>query len=87
MNAPALVDRAAVMTRLGVGKEALQSLILSGKLPALKVGRRWRFDPRDVESYLRSAKFTPRLKPAPVAVSRPRSRRSAAMSAGADRYM
>lgn len=41
---------------LGVSRHTLRRLVAKGELPAAKIGRQWRFDPRDVESFLAKKK-------------------------------
>lgn len=78
----------AVMARLGVRRKAVMRLLRTGQLTAYKVGRSWRFEPKDIDAYLRSVKFTPRTVSTNLAPARRRARaHTKEMSAGANRYM
>lgn len=41
-----------VAERLAVSETTVHRLVARGELPAIRVGRQWRFAPADVESYL-----------------------------------
>jgi len=53
-----------VGTHLGVGRGAIMALMRAGKLESYRVGRSWRFDPKDVETYRQQARFSGSLTPA-----------------------
>jgi putative molybdopterin biosynthesis protein len=54
-----------VATMLGVHAMTVRNLILREELPAVKVGRLWHVDAKDVEDYLRKAR-TSKAKPKPT---------------------
>lgn len=74
-----------VMARLGIRRKALMRLIGNGSLAAYKVGQQWRFEPKDVDAYLRSVKFHPRHASNQMVAVRRRAR-TQSTSAGATRY-
>lgn len=47
-----LVSIDAVMTRLGICRKTAMRVVATGKLPALKVGRQWRFKPEDIDAFV-----------------------------------
>jgi len=51
-----MLKLADVQRILNMGRYAVLSRVRQGELPAAKVGREWRFDPRDVEAYIRRQK-------------------------------
>lgn len=56
---PDLIGLAVVMRRLDVKRKAVMRLIQRGKLTASRVGRLWKFDPRDVDAYVEASKVRP----------------------------
>ncbi len=74
-----------VMARLAICRKAVMRLIRTGQLSAYKVGQQWRFEAKDVDTYLRSVKFQPRTV-APARL-RARAHQPKQTSAGAARYM
>lgn len=38
--------------KLGYGQAHVRQLIKEGKLPAVRFGRRWRIDPKDLRAYI-----------------------------------
>lgn len=90
MTSPDLIGLAPVMRRLAIRRKAVMRLISAGKLVAHKVGRQWRFDPRDVDAYVEAAKVRPAVA---KGTARPRTSPviaggvSKAAGLGADRYL
>lgn len=85
--AVALITIADVMTRLQVRRKAVMRLVRDGKLVAYQVGPQWRFEPRDIDAYLQSVKFTPRSADRCAPPPRRAPRRSGSQSVGSERYM
>ena len=56
-----------VLEYLQVNLRTVYRLIKAGKIPAVRVGRQWRFRKRDIDAWLGSQR-TPSAGPAPVAV-------------------
>ncbi|MFO7252950.1 MAG: helix-turn-helix domain-containing protein [Actinomycetes bacterium] len=52
-----LLSAKEVQRIFGVSWYTLMGLVQRGELPAIRVNRRWRFDPRDVEAYLERRKL------------------------------
>jgi excisionase family DNA binding protein len=53
-----LIDTAAVAERLSCSEATVRGLVRDRKLIAIRLGRVLRFDVRDVEGYLQSARTT-----------------------------
>lgn len=51
---PKLLEVAHVAHRLGVSQEFVRRLLREGKLPAVRLGRRWRIDPDVLEAFINS---------------------------------
>ena len=51
-----LLDAAAVAERLGVPETWVRETTRSGAMPAIRLGRYWRYDLTDVEAWLESCK-------------------------------
>lgn len=51
-----LWDIQNVMDRLGVGKDWVLNRIRSGELPAVRLGKYLKFDPKDVEQLIEKSK-------------------------------
>jgi excisionase family DNA binding protein len=49
---PRLLEVSAVAHRLSVSPEYVRDLIRDKKLPAIRLGRYWRVDPRDLEAFI-----------------------------------
>jgi excisionase family DNA binding protein len=43
----------AVALRLGLSKQKIYALATSGELPSIRLGRSLRFEPRDVDRFIR----------------------------------
>lgn len=56
---PPLLEVAHVAHRLGYGQAFVRQLIAGGALPAIRLGRRWRIDPRDLEAFINARRRTP----------------------------
>jgi excisionase family DNA binding protein len=66
-----------VLEYLQVNLRTVYRLIKAGKIPAVRVGRQWRFRKRDIDAWLENQR--PRsARPAPAAVARPAAIGSAA---------
>lgn len=85
-----LIPIKAVEKRLGVARKTVLLLVTRARLKGLKVGRQWRFDPKDIDAYIEQQKaaVVPREAAPRITVrSRPRPRGPAHSSwKGADRY-
>jgi excisionase family DNA binding protein len=60
---PTLLDSSGVAGMLGITERHVRRLVLERRIPFAKVGRFVRFDPRDIEQWVRAAKVptvTPR---------------------------
>jgi excisionase family DNA binding protein len=55
-GAERLLHVAHVATRLGVSHQFVRELCRDQKLPALRLGRRWRVRPRDLETFIEARK-------------------------------
>jgi excisionase family DNA binding protein len=49
---PRLLEVSHVAHRLSASQEFVRRLIRESRLPAIRLGTRWRVDPRDLESYI-----------------------------------
>lgn len=49
---PRLLEVSHVAHRLSASPEFVRRLIREGRLPAIRLGIRWRVDPRDLEAYI-----------------------------------
>jgi len=49
---PHLLEVSHVAHRLSAGQEFVRRLIREHRLPAIRLGTRWRVDPRDLEAYI-----------------------------------
>jgi excisionase family DNA binding protein len=68
-----------VLEYLQVNLRTVYRLIKAGKIPAVRVGRQWRFRKRDIDAWLESQRprgarpgVAPSPRPAPAAAARPR---------------
>ncbi len=52
MNDDKLVNRDEAARRVGLPSRTVYALARRGELPAIKVGRVWRFDPRQLDAWL-----------------------------------
>src|SRR5512145_1852325 len=65
-----------VLEYLQVNLRTVYRLIKAGKIPAVRVGRQWRFRKRDIDAWLESQRpRTVRPAPAPVKASKPATTR------------
>src|SRR2546426_11569815 len=62
-----------VLEYLQVNLRTVYRLIKAGKIPAVRVGRQWRFRKRDIDAWLDSQRPRGGSRPAPVAPARPAS--------------
>jgi len=53
-----LLPTSEVATFLGVTPKTVNNLIASRELPAVRVGARWKVDPRDLDRYVRRNRTT-----------------------------
>jgi excisionase family DNA binding protein len=53
-----LLTRRDVQERLGVSEPTMYRWIYNGTLPAIRVGRLYKFEPRDIEKLLQSRRVT-----------------------------
>jgi excisionase family DNA binding protein len=60
-----------VLEYLQVNLRTVYRLIKAGKIPAVRVGRQWRFRKRDIDAWLDSQRPRSGARPAPSAVPRP----------------
>lgn len=49
---PPLLDLHAVAARVNAGESTIRRWAREGKIPVVRLGRRLRFDPRDVEQFI-----------------------------------
>lgn len=49
---PRLLEVSHVAHRLSASQEFVRRLIRDGRLAAIRIGTRWRVDPRDLETYI-----------------------------------
>jgi excisionase family DNA binding protein len=70
-----------VLEYLQVNLRTVYRLIKAGKIPAVRVGRQWRFRKRDIDAWLDSQRPRSGARPSPSAVPRP------AASAGRPRIL
>jgi excisionase family DNA binding protein len=62
-----------VLEYLQVNLRTVYRLIKAGKIPAVRVGRQWRFRKRDIDAWLDSQRPRGGSRPAPAAPARPAS--------------
>src|SRR5207344_1603883 len=62
-----------VLEYLQVNLRTVYRLIKAGKIPAVRVGRQWRFRKRDIDSWLDSQRPRGGTRPPPATSSRPTS--------------
>lgn len=77
-----MIDEAFLTTEevlgyLQVNLRTVYRLIKAGRIPAVRVGRQWRFRKSDIDAWLdsqrpRASRAAPAAKPAPAATARPR---------------
>src|SRR5216117_2049091 len=60
-----------VLEYLQVNLRTVDRLIKAGKIPAVRVGRQWRFRKRDIDAWLDSQRPRGGARPAPAAPARP----------------
>jgi excisionase family DNA binding protein len=60
-----------VLEYLQVNLRTVYRLIKAGKIPAVRVGRQWRFRKRDIDAWLDSQRARGGSRPAPTASARP----------------
>src|SRR5947199_3925418 len=60
-----------VLEYLQVNLRTVYRLIKAGKIPAVRVGRQWRFRKRDIDAWLDSQRPRGGARPAPAAPARP----------------
>jgi excisionase family DNA binding protein len=60
-----------VLEYLQVNLRTVYRLIKAGKIPAVRVGRQWRFRKRDIDAWLDSQRPRGSSRPAPTAAARP----------------
>ena len=60
-----------VLEYLQVNLRTVYRLIKAGKIPAVRVGRQWRFRKRDIDAWLDSQRPRSGARPAPVPAGRP----------------
>ena len=60
-----------VLEYLQVNLRTVYRLIKAGKIPAVRVGRQWRFRKRDIDAWLDSQRARGGSRPAPTAPARP----------------
>ena len=60
-----------VLEYLQVNLRTVYRLIKAGKIPAVRVGRQWRFRKRDIDAWLDSQRPRDGSRPAPAAAARP----------------
>jgi excisionase family DNA binding protein len=60
-----------VLEYLQVNLRTVYRLIKAGKIPAVRVGRQWRFRKRDIDAWLDSQRPRGGSRPAPAAAARP----------------
>lgn len=53
-----LLPTSEVATFLGVTSKTVHNLITARELPAVRVGARWKVDPRDLDRYVRRNRTT-----------------------------
>ena len=58
-----------VLALLQVNLRTIYRMIKAGKIPAVRVGRQWRFRKRDIDTWLEGQRATPAPRPVPTAVS------------------
>jgi excisionase family DNA binding protein len=78
MNDESFLTTEEVLDYLQVNLRTIYRLIKAGKLPAVRVGRQWRFRKRDIDAWLESQRprasrsVGPAQRPAAAAAGRPR---------------
>src|SRR5438045_8755489 len=60
-----------VLEYLQVNLRTVYRLIKAGKIPAVRVGRQWRFRKRDIDAWLDSQRLRGGARPAPTAAATP----------------
>src|ERR1700682_5909496 len=60
-----------VLEYLQVNLRTVYRLIKAGKIPAVRVGRQWRFRKRDIDAWLDSQRPRGSSRPAPATAARP----------------
>ena len=75
-----------VLEYLQVNLRTVYRLIKAGKLPAVRVGRQWRFRKRDIDAWLENQR-TRGTRPAPAAVAQPQGRPATTAPAGRPRVL
>ena len=58
-----------VLALLQVNLRTIYRMIKAGRIPAVRVGRQWRFRKRDIETWLEGQRATPAPRPVPTAAS------------------
>lgn len=66
-----MMSLAEVAEKLGVGRGAVKALVQGGQLPAVRVGRTYRFNPKEVADYLGRVKVGAEQPPAAVEEDEP----------------
>jgi excisionase family DNA binding protein len=56
---PRLLGRAEVAAQLGISRQTLDRLVKAGALPVVRLDRRRRFLPEDVEAFVQSRRTSP----------------------------
>ena len=72
MNDDHFLTTEEVLDYLQVNLRTVYRLIKAGKIPAVRVGRQWRFRKRDIDAWLDSTRETPRAGDAKDGGDRPR---------------
>lgn len=67
-NGQSLLTARQVQTMFGVDRSTVYRMAEDGRLPALKIGRQWRFRPEEIERVLVATPGTAVLKDAPPAL-------------------
>ena len=78
MNDDHFLTTEEVLDYLQVNLRTVYRLIKAGKIPAVRVGRQWRFRKRDIDAWLRRQRPAPNAAGGPASAPRPRRRRRAA---------
>jgi excisionase family DNA binding protein len=58
-STPRLLGRSEVAALLGISRQTLDRLVKAGSLPVVRLDRRPRFLPEDVDAFVRSRRKTP----------------------------
>jgi excisionase family DNA binding protein len=72
MNDDHFLTTEEVLDYLQVNLRTVYRLIKAGKIPAVRVGRQWRFRKRDIDAWLESSRPSTRIGEEPLAGERPR---------------